>query len=289
MSLLQIRPPAVQVRMVQMHVLFPVGHVHFAVLFVAAVAAVVVLLLVFKCVRLTGLDQTPVAPQRGQFVAAQDDEHEYDGHGEDSGGVEDVDEAFLVGEDGEGGTAGAQDQAADDDGDNVEGVGFVAADEDEEDDEREHQRAEAGPEVHVHQPPALLCYVDGLLEGFELVDGHLDSETGVDSVLDCVVNEDEVGGPVVRSVGRYICWRTDAGGVADALDVILDVVVVLVCIELLVEVVVVGELEQRIPQFDTIQVLLAYFLQVRRALCDVLEDVASHCDLLRALNHANNR
>ena len=252
------------------------------------VAAVVVLLLVLEGVRLARLDQAPITPHRGQFIAAQDDGHQNDGHGEDGGGVEDIHKAFLVGQDGEGGAARAQHQAADDDGDDVEGVNFVAADQDEEDDEREHQRAEAGPEVHVHQPPALLGDVDGLLERFELVDGHLDAEAGVDSVLDCVVDEDEVGGPVVGGVGGYVCRGTDAGGVADAFDVVMDVVVVLVCVELLVEVVVVGELEECVPQFGTVQVLLAYLLQVRGTLCDILKDVASHCDLLRALDHANN-
>jgi hypothetical protein len=108
MSLLQIRPPAVQIRMMQMHVLFPVSHLHFSMLFVAAVTAVVVLFLVFECVWLAGLDQTPVAPQRGQFVAAQDDKHENHGHGEDRGRVEDIDEAFLVGEDGESSATGPE-------------------------------------------------------------------------------------------------------------------------------------------------------------------------------------
>lgn len=155
------------------------GHVDLAV---PLVVATVVFFLELKRVRLSGADEAGVAPERGDFVCDDDCEEQKHGDGEDGGRVEEVEEALLAGEDGEGCAAGAEHEAAHDDGDVIEGVGFVAADQEEEHDERDDEHAETGPEVEVGQEPGLLCDVDGFDVCFELVDGHLDAEAGVDSV-----------------------------------------------------------------------------------------------------------
>ena len=53
----------------------------------------------------------------------------------------------------------------------------MAADQEQKYDERDGEYAEAGPEVEVGEPPALLCDLNRLNESLKLLDGHLDAKT----------------------------------------------------------------------------------------------------------------
>jgi hypothetical protein len=116
--------------------LFTTGHVSLAMLLVTAT---MVLLLVLEGVWFTRLDEAPITPDRGELVGTEDDKHQDHCHREDGRGVEDVDQPLRKGENRKRSSAGTKDEASYNDGDEIEGVGLVTADKDEEDDEGDNE------------------------------------------------------------------------------------------------------------------------------------------------------
>lgn len=157
----------------------------------------------------------------------------------------------------------------------------MTADQEEENDKRQDEDAEAGPEVQVCESPALLCNLDRRHVSLQLGDWHFDTKACVDTVSNGLVNDCKTSRPGCAAVASGILCRANSRRVSDVIDAVHSQIVVIVCIDLRLELVVVDHLGECIPEFGSIQMLyLAKCGKIFRTLASTFENVARHRNLL---------